>query len=221
MTKSLLIDGVQWDWGAQEHQERCAGSMSALSACHKTVRSVEDMSDGQHFASIAKQRAAKECRSEVKVRWVAAKWWILNQGKTQEKEMSPWTRQHQGSWNLFLDSFFFTSANGPVVAPTHVAVRHSETADALGALQFVTLVAGEMHCGSSPAVKLHRGERASQSALAKTVTAKLWECRWGKSDERTCLRGEKKKRGIYWAPWLWLPKKCCIVGDGCCPICLC
>lgn len=45
-----------------------------------------------------------------------------------------------------------TPADGPVVAPANIAVRHPETADALRALQFITFVAGEMHSGASPAV---------------------------------------------------------------------
>lgn len=48
-----------------------------------------------------------------------------------------------------------TSAYGPVVTPAYIAVSHSETTDALWALQFITFVAGEMHRGSSPAVRLH------------------------------------------------------------------
>lgn len=44
------------------------------------------------------------------------------------------------------------SADGPLVTPAHVAVSHSQTTDALGTLQLITLVAGEMHCGSSPVV---------------------------------------------------------------------
>lgn len=43
-----------------------------------------------------------------------------------------------------------TSADGPIVTPAYVAVCHSETADALRALQFITFIAGEMHCGSPP-----------------------------------------------------------------------
>lgn len=43
-----------------------------------------------------------------------------------------------------------TSADGPIIAPAYVAVRHSETADALGALQLVAFIAGEMHRGSPP-----------------------------------------------------------------------
>jgi len=44
-----------------------------------------------------------------------------------------------------------TSADGPVVAPSHVAVGHAQAADALGALQLVALVAGEVHRGPPPA----------------------------------------------------------------------
>lgn len=38
-----------------------------------------------------------------------------------------------------------TSADGPVVAPAHVAVRHAQAGDALGALELVAFVAGEVH----------------------------------------------------------------------------
>lgn len=58
-----------------------------------------------------------------------------------------------------------TSADGPIVTPAYIAVSHSETTDALGALQFITLVAGEMHCGSSPAVKLHTGKTHQHSPV--------------------------------------------------------
>ena len=40
-----------------------------------------------------------------------------------------------------------TSADGPVVAPSHVAVGHPQAADALRALQLVALVAGEVNSG--------------------------------------------------------------------------
>lgn len=47
-----------------------------------------------------------------------------------------------------------TSTYGPIVTPAYIAVGHSETSDALWALQFITFVAGEMHRGSPPAVRL-------------------------------------------------------------------
>lgn len=51
-----------------------------------------------------------------------------------------------------------TSADGPIVAPAYIAVCHSETADALRALQFITFIAREMHCGSPPADPSQRGK---------------------------------------------------------------
>lgn len=60
-----------------------------------------------------------------------------------------------------------TPADGPVVAPAHIAVRHPETADALRALQFITFVAGEMHRGASPAVRQHSGGRRRERGRRK------------------------------------------------------
>lgn len=62
-----------------------------------------------------------------------------------------------------------TSAYGPVVTPAYIAVSHSETTDALWALQFITFVAGEMHRGSSPAVRLYteKNTLASQTCPVK------------------------------------------------------
>lgn len=42
-----------------------------------------------------------------------------------------------------------TSADGTVITPANIAVCHSETSDALGALEFITFIAGEMHSGTT------------------------------------------------------------------------
>lgn len=52
-------DAENWNWGANEHQEHCTGSLTTLPACHKMVRSEEDLSDGQSCASMAKQQETK------------------------------------------------------------------------------------------------------------------------------------------------------------------
>lgn len=62
-----------------------------------------------------------------------------------------------------------TSADGPIIAPAYVAVCHSETADALGALQLVAFIAGEMHRGSPPGDPKAKKEKCvdSKSFLKK------------------------------------------------------
>lgn len=70
-----------------------------------------------------------------------------------------------------------TSADGPVITPAHVAVCHSEAADALGALQFVTLIAGIVHCSSSPAVR-----KSTENKLVKML----------ENQENICTDNKKK-----------------------------
>lgn len=57
----------------------------------------------------------------------------------------------------------FTSTDGTIITPADIAVRHSETTDTLWALQFISFVTGEMHCGSTSAVKLQTGTNTSAS----------------------------------------------------------
>lgn len=54
-------EAENWNWGEYEHWRYRTGSLTALPACHKMVRSEEDVSDGQLHASMAKQQEAKEC----------------------------------------------------------------------------------------------------------------------------------------------------------------
>lgn len=62
-----------------------------------------------------------------------------------------------------------TSADGPVVAPGHDDVADSLAGDALGALQVVALVAGELDAGAQP------GERTEgTSASSCLVHGRIW-----------------------------------------------
>lgn len=104
-----------------------------------------------------------------------------------------------------------TSTYGPIVAPADVALRHFETTDALWALQFVTLVAGEMHCGSSPAVRLHTEKTHQHRKPAQ------WECTWGESTKTKIFPCWKINTYIFLDSSGVISQKCCIVGGGCSP----
>lgn len=148
-----------------------------------------DLSDCQHHAGIAKQQEGKECEPNVKVRPVTAKrqimTWLNVDGQKIDKMTVQLKNQHQhqphfsmqispacGAWTSNGEAVI-TSADGPIVAPADVAVRHAETADALRALQLVAFVAGEMHGGSPPADPSQRGINALTLAKVSWKNTKV------------------------------------------------
>lgn len=78
-----------------------------------------------------------------------------------------------------------TSADGPVVAPGHDDVADSLAGDALGALQVVALVAGELDAGAQP------GEGTEgTSALSCLVQPRIWGQSHGPAPQAAAGREE-------------------------------
>lgn len=88
-----------------------------------------------------------------------------------------------------------TSADGPIVAPAYVAVSHAETADALRALQFITLVAREMHRGSPPGDPSQRGKNVLTAKVSWKNTKVLSSS--GAADNVTLMKTHRGYKALW------------------------
>lgn len=71
------------------------------------------------------------------------------------------------------DTASSTSADGTVITPANIAVCHSETSDALGALEFIAFIAGEMHCSSSSVDRVQAKQKFLDEIDKKKCLLKL------------------------------------------------